>query len=158
MEWYYAQQGRQVGPVELGVLQEELGKGGLARTDLVWRPGMEQWTPAGEVSELTPAGEGAPVPSGGTAPVITAPPPSSAMATASLVCGMASLLLCAAGVVAAVPAVVCGHLALKQIREAPVPMTGRGMALGGLITGYLVLAFQLFSAAGLLIMLVMPGG
>ncbi|MFM2171390.1 MAG: hypothetical protein RI957_1619, partial [Verrucomicrobiota bacterium] len=45
--------------------------------------------------------------------------------------------------IAAIPAVICGHLALKKIRESDVPMAGRGMAIAGLVTGYLGLLLQI---------------
>ena len=44
-----------------------------------------------------------------------------------------------------VPAVICGHMALKQMNESPLPITGRGMALTGLILGYLWIGLTLLA-------------
>jgi hypothetical protein len=60
-----------------------------------------------------------------------------------MVCGIVSLILCYVNAVAAIPAIICGHMALKKINESELPMAGRGMAIAGLITGYLGLLFQL---------------
>jgi Domain of unknown function (DUF4190) len=38
-----------------------------------------------------------------------------------------------------IPAVICGHMALHQIKNSPRIVAGRGMALAGLICGYLAL-------------------
>jgi hypothetical protein len=51
--------------------------------------------------------------------------------------------MCYVHAVAAIPAVICGHMALKRIRESEFPVAGRGMAIAGLITGYLGILFQL---------------
>jgi general secretion pathway protein G len=39
------------------------------------------------------------------------------------------------------PAVICGHLSLSKIKKAPETLGGRGLAIAGLITGYIGLAF-----------------
>ena len=45
MTWYYADAGRQVGPVEEGAL-DDLVRSGVVRDDtLVWRDGMPNWQP-----------------------------------------------------------------------------------------------------------------
>ena len=160
--WYFAKHGQQQGPVELEALKAQLQNGALSPGDLVWREGMPEWTPAREVPELLQRPEsgveqgaaggagGAPAPS---APTIVAPPPSSGLAIASLVCGISGLLLCYVWVLGALPAVICGHMSLKRIRESPVPVTGRGMALAGLITGYLGLVFQVLAIVGFVFLL-----
>jgi hypothetical protein len=56
------------------------------------------------------------------------------MAIASLVCGILGFMLC----LPSIGAVVCGHIARAQIRQEP--QGGEGLALAGLITGYIVLA------------------
>ncbi len=60
------------------------------------------------------------------------------MAIASLVCGILGFMLC----LPSIGAVVCGHIARVQIRKDPA-QGGEGMALAGLITGYIVLAGSL---------------
>jgi hypothetical protein len=53
MKWYYAKDGGQNGPVEAEELLAKLASGEVAGTDLVWREGMKDWAPAGEVTELS---------------------------------------------------------------------------------------------------------
>lgn len=69
--------------------------------------------------------------------------PQSGLAIASLVCGILGILLCYVNALGALPAVICGHMALRRMRESPFPMAGRGMAIAGLIMGYLGLLFQI---------------
>jgi type II secretory pathway pseudopilin PulG len=54
-------------------------------------------------------------------------------ATASLVLGLFSLVICVAGI----PAVILGHMALSEIKKSAGRLKGEGMALAGLIMGYL---------------------
>ncbi|GAB3784781.1 DUF4190 domain-containing protein [Dyella agri] len=71
-------------------------------------------------------------------------PPASrstnALAVVSLVSGISAW--CMFPVLGAIIAVVCGHLARGEIRRAPPgSMEGDGMAVAGLVLGYLQLAF-----------------
>jgi hypothetical protein len=50
--WYYAFDGKQVGPVPDEVFRELAASGRLQRTDLVWQEGMPNWLPAQEVPGL----------------------------------------------------------------------------------------------------------
>ena len=52
--WYFAQEGRQQGPVSLVELQGMLASARLTGNDLVWRSGMESWSPARGVPGLLP--------------------------------------------------------------------------------------------------------
>jgi hypothetical protein len=64
-----------------------------------------------------------------------APPQSSHKAIASLVCGV--LFLCAP---ASIAAIILGHLALADIKRSANRMTGHGLAIAGLVMGYLGIA------------------
>ncbi|MGD0389278.1 MAG: RDD family protein [Tepidisphaeraceae bacterium] len=55
MDWFYAQNGRQVGPVTLDALLAMLQGGHVQPGDLVWREGMADWQSAATMAELTPA-------------------------------------------------------------------------------------------------------
>ena len=57
------------------------------------------------------------------------------MATASLVLGIVSFVCL--GPLTSIPAVICGHLARGQIRNSNGTLSGDGMALTGLIIGYI---------------------
>jgi len=65
--------------------------------------------------------------------------PTDGKATASLVLGILSLL--GFTVIAAVPAVILGHMSRKSIKMSAGRLKGKGVALGGLITGYIGLSF-----------------
>jgi uncharacterized RDD family membrane protein YckC len=68
MTWYYADAGRQVGPLEESAL-DDLVRSGIVRDDtLVWRDGMATWQPHGAVRGVRPAPPPPPMPvaTGGT--------------------------------------------------------------------------------------------
>ena len=54
-------------------------------------------------------------------------------ASASLVLGILGMFL----FIPAIPAIICGHVARSKIKRAPDIYSGKGMALAGLILGYL---------------------
>lgn len=62
---------------------------------------------------------------------------TSGKATASLVLGIASLVLCFLGFLLGVPAIIVGMRARKEIRNSQGQVGGDGAALGGIITGVL---------------------
>ena len=53
----------------------------------------------------------------------------------SLVLGILSLICL--GPFAAIPAVICGHVALGNIKRSTGTLAGEGMAIAGLVTGYI---------------------
>jgi type IV pilus assembly protein PilA len=61
------------------------------------------------------------------------PPQSSGKALASLICGVVFFFW----PLSAIAAIVLGHLALADIKRSAGRLTGRGMAIGGLVTGYI---------------------
>lgn len=76
------------------------------------------------------------------APTTTPPIKNSGLAICSLVLGilgLLSLLLCL-GPIFALPAVICGHIASGRIKRSNGMLAGQGMALAGLITGYITIA------------------
>ncbi len=108
----------------------------------VWREGMDDWRPLMAVPELCAGYPWLAVNPG--AQVVA----TSGMAIASMVCGIVGLLLVffVCGIVsglAALPAVVLGHLAMRAISQSEKPIGGRGMAIAGLVMGYLGLLAQL---------------
>lgn len=60
---------------------------------------------------------------------------SSGAAITSLVLGILSFVVCLLPL--GLIAVIFGHIALSQIRKSSGQLTGRGMAIAGLVTGYL---------------------
>lgn len=78
-----------------------------------------------------------PVPQMMAQPGWGAPPQNSNKAIASLVCGV--LFLCPP---ASVAAVVLGHLALSDIKKSAGRVAGQGLAVAGLVLGYLGVGFS----------------
>lgn len=61
------------------------------------------------------------------------------VAIASLVLGILGWFLI--GPLGSIPAVICGHVAKSRIKKDPEALTGDGMALAGLILGYVQIGF-----------------
>jgi type IV pilus assembly protein PilA len=66
-------------------------------------------------------------------------PKTDGKATGSLILGILSLLCFS--FLAGIPAVILGHMSRKSIRESMGRLKGDGMALAGLIMGYISVAF-----------------
>lgn len=131
-QWYFSSNGQQEGPVSVEELTSMAQSGRVGPATLVWTQGMTQW-----LSFSAAQSSGAFLRPGFTAPQYTyvAAPPTSSYAVISLVCGIQSFITCV--VPLGIPAVICGHLALKDISNASLPKLGRGMAFAGLTLGYL---------------------
>ncbi|MEX2016646.1 MAG: RDD family protein, partial [Candidatus Hydrogenedentales bacterium] len=54
MAWYYAEDGRQQGPVSDPEFESMVRQGEVRNDTLVWREGMADWRPYGEVAAATP--------------------------------------------------------------------------------------------------------
>jgi uncharacterized membrane protein YphA (DoxX/SURF4 family) len=163
MNWYYAKNGNQQGPLPTEDMKDRIAMGEISATDLAWCEGMGDWAPIGEIPQLkveVPAKAEepglAPVevlePSPYSAPVAPAAAPvaarqslpgqplSQGLATASLVCGILSLIGCCLWPVSgplAVVAIVLGFVALGKAKSNPAAYGGKGMAKSGLIIGFL---------------------
>ena len=66
------------------------------------------------------------------------PRPTSSLAIVSLVSGILGWTLLP--FLGSVAAVICGHLARAEIRRAPDRLEGDGLAIAGLVLGYLSIA------------------
>lgn len=148
MQWYYSKGAIQLGPLSQGELAAKIASGEITPVDLVWREGMAAWLPVASMPELN-ASE--PSQSPYTPPSVrdNAPqylqfiPRTCGLATASLICGILGFLCFPGGIAA----IVCGHLALSAISKSDGYLTGRGMAIAGLICGYLMITFNVFIVA-----------
>jgi uncharacterized membrane protein YphA (DoxX/SURF4 family) len=184
MNWYYAKNGQQQGPLPTEDLKDRIAMGEIAPTDLAWCEGMGDWTPVGEIPQLKieapvkpevpevpvapvevlePSPYRAPVapaPVGSSAPVISGQPPSQGLAIGSLVCGILGLIGCCAWPIAgplAIVAIVLGFVALGKAKANPVAFGGKGMAKTGLILGFLgLLAVAVIFAVGMWIATMSP--
>ena len=148
--WYYAKDGSREGPVSLDELRGILGENIVPLTTVVWTEGMDQWRPACEVPELGAGGQVVqPTPGVGLS---MAAPQSSGLAIASMVLGIVGIL--AVPIVCSIAAVICGHMARSQIRKGEGRVGGDGMAMTGLITGYLGLVIYLALVAFFILLIV----
>jgi competence protein ComGC len=68
-------------------------------------------------------------------------PKTSALAIWSLVLGVLSMTCFS--ILTAIPGVICGHMAYSRIKRSTGALTGQGLAIAGLITGYVGIAFAL---------------
>lgn len=142
-QWYYGSSAGQHGPVEESELRAMIASGGVGPQTLVWRDGMSDWMPLQSVPEFSVPQQQQPVSpypapySGPPGYYPGAPLPQNGLAIASMVCGIVGYVTCCFVGILGVPAVICGHIAISQINSSPVPMGGRGMAIAGLILGYL---------------------
>ncbi|MEJ6559677.1 MAG: GYF domain-containing protein [Akkermansiaceae bacterium] len=147
-EWYYGQGGQQEGPFDDAAMRGRIAAGQVSATDLVWREGMAEWIPLAQVSELAaaPAAAASPYETPGANPTAAAAatpyaatPPTSGLAIAALVLGILAILSSCMyiGILFGIPAVICGHIAMKSFKNPQLPKGGKGMAIAGLICGYL---------------------
>ncbi len=83
---------------------------------------------------------------GGHPPAPAATPKTNSMAIASLVCGIGQVMFWP---LITVPAIVLGHIARNQIRRDGE--AGSGMALAGLILGYIGAGVALLVAIGVIV-------
>jgi hypothetical protein len=158
-DWFYAQGTTQQGPVALNSLIDLLRSGALTGNDLVWRDGMAQWTPAGQVPELAGAfasaahmqpvqQSGIAAPAGAAATPATVPyygqpyyPPTSSphasMATTSMVLGIVSFLCM--GFLLGPAALITGIIALNGMKRTG-DVRKKGFAITGVVLGSICIA------------------
>jgi hypothetical protein len=130
--------GKEYGPVSLDRIQQWVAEGRVNARTQVRAAGSEEWMKAAELPEISSM---LATRSGAPEPLSAAPPggsaaPQNRLAVASLVLGILSIVTC---VVSGIPAVICGHVALNRARREPHRYGGPGMALAGLILGYVSL-------------------
>ena len=78
--------------------------------------------------------------------------PTSGLAVTSLVLGIVGLMF--VPILASIPAVITGHMARTEIKKSEGELDGDGMAVAGLITGYLSLIFWVLFMAVIVAMII----
>ena len=137
--------GKEYGPVSSEQMRRWIGEGRINAQTRVQEAGATEWKTAAEFPELgfAPAGG---VPGAGP----SSPPPlptgqaagqQNGLAITSFVLGLLSLVCF--GFLAGIPAIVCGHLARGRARRLPAVYGRAGLALAGLIMGYVSLLVTL---------------
>ncbi len=81
---------------------------------------------------------------------------TSSLAVVSLVCGILSWILLP--FLGSLVAIITGHMARKEIQSAPERFDGDGLAVGGLVLGYLQLALIVLGVLFLLAVVLFFGG
>lgn len=119
--------GQQWGPFSSDEVRRALAEGRFQPSDFAWYEGLAEWVPLSAII--------APVDSSSVSG--TAAVPTSGLAVASLVLGASSTVFC---ILAGIPAIICGHLARSEIRHSGGRLGGDGMAVAGLVLGYLSMA------------------
>jgi len=127
MQYHVAKNGEKSGPFDKEEVYRRLVAGELSGTDLGWHEGLAEWEP---LAKLLPP-PSATLPMGAPAAGYQG---SSELALASLICGIISLPTLG---LTSIPAVITGHMALSRIRKSLGALEGKGLAIGGLVTGYL---------------------
>lgn len=139
--------GQKAGPFTPPEIQAGLASGIYQTSDLVWCEGMKEWAPLSTSLHIL---------QDKTTPVVALTPyngttSSSGLAITSMVLGISAFFLCG---ITALPAVICGHLALVKIKRSEGRFEGNGFAITGLITGYLGFIVLFAAMAGLMAPLV----
>ncbi|PRB15544.1 hypothetical protein CQ042_08645 [Microbacterium sp. MYb62] len=116
------------------------------------------YAPPGQAPPGFPPAQPGYAPYGVASPPVFAPRPTSGLAVTALVCGIAGAVLFWAliPVLASIAAVITGHLALGQIKRDP-GVGGRGLAITGLILGYVVIAISAFTLVATIISFLFVG-
>ena len=129
VEWFYAVHGEERGPVSADQIRMLLQAGALRADDFVWNDKLTDWLPAEQIPEFAGFLPSGVKPADGARHV-------SGMAVSSFVLGLlgTNLLFFLGSILA----VVFGHLALGQIRDSGGAVRGRGLAIAGLILGYII--------------------
>lgn len=147
MEFYIARDGQQSGPFSEEEVRRKLAAGEVLPTDRGWREGMAEWMPLSAFS--TVIASSAPVPAVARAAAYYPQATTSGLAVASLVMGILSFT--AFPILPGILAVIFGHSALSSIRSSEGRLTGDGLALAGLILGYIWVGFLVLGIIALIV-------
>ena len=120
------------GPVTGEELCEWIRQGRAGRNTMIRPSNTDTWRPLSTFPEFSGPLRGLP-----WIPLYQPAPKVHSLAVASLVLGIVSLLIVGLGLLTGVPAAICGHAALRAIKAEPTEYGGNGMAIAGLITGYI---------------------
>lgn len=147
MEWYYSNESDQQITFEESEFQTLVREGKITPSTLVWNEALPDWKEAAHARpDLFPVAS--PSPYSNPPAIQQGPPaipttvPQDGLAVTALVCGILSFFGIFCIVFAFVPsiaAIICGHISRKKIRNSEVPIGGNGMALAGLICGYVTM-------------------
>jgi Domain of unknown function (DUF4190)/GYF domain 2 len=148
MQIHIARDGKQLGPFSLEEINRQLAAGTLSLSDQAWYEGAAGWAALSTVPGVGAAA------SPGAAPISPATTPASVapaglipvrkteqLAVLSLIFSILGLFgfCCGFFMMAGVAGIVCGHIALSKIKKDP-NLEGHGLAMAGVVIGYLAVA------------------
>src|ERR1700683_4599266 len=142
MQIYVHRNNQQLGPFTEAEIKAQLAAGSITAQDHVWWQGQEGWVPLAQSPLMATLSSSVPglatIPPGPLSPGV---PPSVAqtakLAIGPLFWGCLSIIC---GLFASIPAIVLGHMGRAEIKKNP-SLQGSGMALAGVILGYVFSAF-----------------
>jgi hypothetical protein len=125
------QDGKTYGPVAAETIREWLAQGRVESRTPVFVAGAADWTFIGLLPEFSPQAN--PATLGSLRPDLTLAKKTTGFATAGFVCGLLSWCCCCCGFPLSVLGIIFSIIAMVQIKSSPVPQSGWGLALAGLI-------------------------
>jgi hypothetical protein len=149
MQIHVARDGKELGVFSLEEINQQLAAGTLRLTDLAWSEGAAAWAALSTVpgvnarpAATTPPATPTTVATASAASVPLVPPRrNEQLAVLSLILSALGLFgfCCGFFMTAAIAGIVCGHIALSRIKANP-ELEGRGLALAGVVIGYVAVA------------------
>src|SRR3954470_17695243 len=146
MQIHVARDGKELGVFSLEEINRQLAAGTLRLSDQAWYEGAAGWAALSTVPGVITAPASATPPVSSTpiaaAPVVVVPQrKSEPLAVLSLIFSILGLcgFCCGFFVTAAIAGIVCGHIGLSRIKANP-ELEGHGLAMAGLIIGYVAVA------------------
>lgn len=146
MQIHVGRDGKELGVFSLEEVNRQLAAGTLRVTDQAWYEGAAGWialssVPGVSAAPASVAPQVSPTSVTTTPPVIVPQRKSEPLAVLSLIFSILGLcgFCCGFFVAAAIAGIVCGHIALSRIKTNP-ELEGHGLAMGGLIIGYVAVA------------------
>jgi hypothetical protein len=146
MQIHVARDGKELGVYSLEEVNRQLAAGTLRLTDQAWYEGAAGWAALSTVPGVSAAAptpvSPVPVTATAAAPVVVVPiRKTEPLATLSLIFSILGLcgFCCGFFLMAAIAGIVCGHIALSRIKANP-ELEGHGLAIAGLVIGYVAIA------------------
>lgn len=138
--------GQQFGPYYLEQVKELMAAGAFVSSDMAWHEGLPSWVPLSDLPFLQGAVSSArhpfppPLP---YQPVQSRPAQLSVETSTSALAIAALILSLFSPGITPFPAIICGRLALSEIRKNP-SLGGVGIAKAGLMIAYFFVAIYIF--------------
>jgi hypothetical protein len=146
MQIHVARDGKQLGIFSLEEINRQVAAGNLSLSDQAWYEGAAGWAALSTVpgvSATTPVSTPAISPAVLSGAPVTGVPQrkTEQLAVLSLIFSILGLFgfCCGLFMAAGIAGIVCGHIALSRIKAKP-DLEGHGLALTGVIIGYLAVA------------------